>query len=377
MSEHPSDELLKSWADNALRGAELLRVDDHVAACAQCRAAAAPAPAHAARAWRATLAGAHLGGAELEAYVDGALSEDARVEVDAHTSFCRMCADELADLHAFRARERRPAVIGWLAAAALIVVVVAGIGAYLRSARPRTEPAPRIVAQAPPRPVQEPRALLRDGNTTFPLARGGGVEGLPPRAAETLRQLRAGVVAGAAVFADVQGGRDVLRGSQTSKTEPRILEPFGIVTDDRPRFAWVDAAAPAGATHVVEIFDRSLASVARSGELTAQTWRPERPLERGRTYQWQLERRVGDQRIVAPAPPAPPGRFRIASAEGMEEILAARARGSHLLAALAFAREGMIDDARRELDLLASLNPGSPLIAELRATLDRAVRSRT
>jgi hypothetical protein len=56
----------------------------------------------------------------------------------------------------------------------------------------------------------------------------------------------------------------------------------------------------------------------------------------------------------------------------LEEIRRADAAKSHLLKALAFTREGMIGDAKREVDALSALNPSSPLIRQLHATLSAA-----
>jgi predicted Zn-dependent protease len=47
----------------------------------------------------------------------------------------------------------------------------------------------------------------------------------------------------------------------------------------------------------------------------------------------------------------------------------------HLLLAVLYAKAGAVDEARAELDLLAAENPNSPVVKELRASLDQATPS--
>ena len=374
MIDHPPETLLRAYVRNELRGDELLRIDDHLAACIECRAVLGILPASARRAWEASLTGEHIAYDRLEAYVDGTLVAGESGDVDAHRALCGRCAAEIADLQQFRRHDRGLEVRRWMAGAAAAVAVIV-ISIVLWSAR-RPEERPVVTAAGshsaaipPPAPAG---SIIRDARTSFALAPNGMVNGLPPRAAETLRQLRAGIVAGAAIFSDVQVGRDALRGPGRPAGDLRVEQPLGFVLDDRPEFRWSDRA---GGVYVVEVFDRSYHLAARSGELTTTTWRPAAPLPRAQTYEWQVRRRRGKEEASAPAPPAAPARLHVVSREGVEEIRKGQAEGSHLLAALAYAREGMIADAKREADALGALNPASPLIEQLRTTLSNSAAS--
>ncbi len=376
MSNHPTGELLDRYHRNDLRGPELLRVDDHIAECAVCRSRIAISAASAAAAWDTSLSGDHLTYDELEAFVDGRLDRDGRAGVAAHTAVCGDCADALDDL-AGRASPRpgglKPALRWGAIAAAAIVVIVSGILLL----RPQEHDGPTVVTNtatntiARPAPRRKPVQVIRDAGSAFPLEADGSVRGLSPVDAETLRQLRAGIVSSAAIFADVGRERDVLRGDDLPGDQLRVETPRGFVVDDRPEFRWSDPQPRA--TYRVSVVDSSYRVVARSDELTSQTWRPATPLERNETYEWQVQRRMGDSITSAPAPPAPSARFRITGKNEAEEIRRAQLANSHLLLALAYARAGMLHEAKAAVDELRALNPESPVVRELQSTLSLTI----
>jgi hypothetical protein len=83
--------------------------------------------------------------------------------------------------------------------------------------------------------------------------------------------------------------------------------------------------------------------------LSTITWTPDRPLQRGLTYAWQV--RVVGQDVIIPSPPAPPALFRIVDEETASEAAEARRRfpGDHLLLGLLCARAGLRRCAADEL----------------------------
>jgi hypothetical protein len=126
------------------------------------------------------------------------------------------------------------------------------------------------------------------------------------------------------------------------------------VRETRPAFTWM--ALPGARRYRVEVYDDARRLVVRSPEVTATTLGVDRDLDRGGEYLWQV---VADDRLSAPAPPAPPARFGVLSAEAVARIddIGRRYPGSHLLLGLAAAREGALDDARAELALVQKANP--------------------
>ena len=79
-----------------------------------------------------------------------------------------------------------------------------------------------------------------------------------------------------------------------------------------------------------------------------------------------------ESRLTAPKTPDPEARFLVLDQAAAAGIDAARtsAAGSHLAAAIALAKAGARTEALRELDELDRLNPGSPLVAALRKSLN-------
>jgi len=95
---------------------------------------------------------------------------------------------------------------------------------------------------------------------------------------------------------------------------------------------------------------------------------PDRELARGHDYVWQVIATRGNERIVAPRPPAPEAHFGVVDAAAATGSTSRRGGGSHLVLALASAREGVLDDARHELEELRRLNPGSSQVQRLART---------
>ena len=336
-SAHLTDRTLEQYARRELAPRELLQAARHLSGCEQCRARAGSPPLDAVRAaLRPDPAeSAHLDPeAELIPYADGTAGAATREIVETHVEDCASCRADLRDLQALRPRPPSGAPFGrrfggWsgrrspaAAVAAAVAIAVALIVVFARRPAPgvpvdrptvttaRREPAPYV------RPEWE--ALVREARRTGTLV-------FPP----DLAQLR--------------GDGDALRGPNGAPAA--ALAPAGIVVDDtRPRFSWPERR---GATYVVLLFDGD-EEVARSPELAAAEWRPERPLQRGRTYTWQVEVRRDGRLDVLPPPEAPQARFRIAGEREHRDIEAARRAhpDDALLHAVLYARAGLEAEAR-------------------------------
>jgi len=144
---------------------------------------------------------------------------------------------------------------------------------------------------------------------------------------------------------ELHAARDAVRGESGPSQSVR---PAGVVVEDaRPAFTWPARGAK---TCVVYVFDGER-EIARSADLRAASWRPDRDLPRGRTLSWQVEAREGDAIETIPRPPAPPARFRILAEADRREIERARAQHPNdaLLEAVLDARAGLREKA---LDML-------------------------
>jgi predicted Zn-dependent protease len=137
------------------------------------------------------------------------------------------------------------------------------------------------------------------------------------------------------------------------------------VREAQPLFYW--APAPGASSYHVRIVDQSLEVVAESEPVVKPTWRPRRPLPRGRVLQWQVEAIIPSGNLLSPVPPAPEARFRILTEA--EDAALSRAldasRGSSLAALYLYTEAGLRNDARRALSALLKSNPDSPVLQRL------------
>jgi hypothetical protein len=309
----------------------------------------------------------------LAAYVEGRLSPEERAELDvrlADDAVLRAEVDDLRELHrqmtagrtTAPSAPRRPWLFAGLAAAA----AVAAVALWLRA--PGPEPAAeRAVASPTPAPL----AVLRDGELRVALAADGGVSGLPaldPAQRDAVAAALRGELPRPGGLDALRDGRRALMGAaQPDAFAPQA--PVGTRVTDRPVFRWT--AHPDARAYEVTVFDGDFTRAAASGPLTGTEWRPAHPLAEGGVFLWQVAALTSGGRITVPAPPAPEARFEVAAPAVRARIEARRAPApaSHLLAALAFAEAGLLDDALREVEALAAANPGSPEVARLREGL--------
>jgi hypothetical protein len=328
---------------------------------------------------------AHLEFALLERLADQ--QADADESTRRHLAGCAICRRELGELRQFAAAwqrqqaERAEYRLSWrqraiwlgAAAALLLLVGLLAIG--------RSRPATTAAGHAPPPPSPRGHAssaletvVLLDGSGPIRRRPDGGYSGLP---SDDLQPLAIAVLDGAplphsSLAAHLPGGTEQLRGTVAAEAGVALLTPVGVVTsDEQPEFHW---RSRDGDRYRVEVFDEELRPVV-AGAATADSWRPSRPLPRGRMYVWQLRVERASTTLTVPSPPTPPARFYVLDATAAREIADARRNGSHLVAAVVFARHGMAAEARRELEALARLNPGAAIPLRLLGELRRGSAS--
>ena len=102
------------------------------------------------------------------------------------------------------------------------------------------------------------------------------------------------------------------------------------------------------------------------------SWTPSENLSPNETYEWEVEAlRDGELLAKAPAPPEPEARFRVLDPAARSALDQQRAKfgSSHLVMGLAYAKAGLVAEARSEFEQLAKENPESPLPQKLLAGL--------
>jgi predicted anti-sigma-YlaC factor YlaD len=425
MSEHLSPENLESYRQSALPPLELLAVDDHLAACVQCRSrltGIAPEPLLDA-AWQTLRLQLHPGAEQVEhlsyeqlsACVDEQLDGADRQTVNQHLESCEMCAAELQDLRAFRqevqafpspepevvkASLSQPRQSWWqkftevmtvrwpaLAGASAVLLLIAGLFYFQFRAGRQTPPIVATVSptSTPSNPTPAPIEsnvptevlALNDGGGRIALDEKGNLltpQPLPPEFEQIIKlALTKGQVEKPSL-----SGLNVKTGSLMGGGESapfKLLEPLGkVIETSQPIFRWQPLA---GATsYTVTVYDGNFSRVTASPSLTANEWRSSQSLPRGSILSWQVKATKDGEEFVVPVPPAPEAKFKVLEQAKAEELARARRQfaNSHLTLGLLYARAGLLADSERELKALTDANPASPLARKLLRSLTASSR---
>ena len=364
---HPSADELAGYAARRSSAADVLRVSDHLAGCAACRADLArlrhPTPERRPGDFLDEPIHEIPDFDILAGEVDGTLPPPQREELAAELARSPAAREALADLAAFRDElaglpprhhhaDNAPAARPGAAAAGNVVtpaswrwrkaaVRAAGLAALFVAFA--------IGAWMFTRPGQDPAGLLHDAG-----GRTAELGGLPPG-------LRAAVETAARtgqlppMAPKPATGREVLAG-QAARSQMTVISPVGlIVREPQPSLRWTPRQEATG--YVVSISAVDDGSLVTSPLLpAAQTqWMPPVALPRDKTYQWQVEALRGETVIDrAPKPPAGEARFQVLDAGSNEELKALETHdaGFPLILGVAYWRAGLAaaaDDQFRRL----------------------------
>lgn len=412
MISHLTETQLDGFCRQSLTAAELLAVDDHLAACELCRQrldAALSGDASFATVQAELLSDtptAHMSFEQTADFVDGRLAGDDLQTANDHLTACLQCRAAVEDLQAFRqqvtddlSREVQPATaetmtfwqrakaffaarspVGIYATVLVLLIVATWLARQLvfnkdNSQVAITQPSPTAAPSPEIAPVKL-LAQLNDGDGKLVLDERGvltGADDLPAEYQQLLKQLlteprlaRSAALNGlGAPSASLMSGGD-------GKAAFTVIEPVAeVLLADRPTLRWQPLA---GATsYEVEVFDESFNSVLKSEQLQTTSWRVSKPLARGRVFAWQVKAIKDGQEFKAPQPPAPLARFRVLAKAEAEKIEQARANfaSSHLLLGRLYAEAGLLEEAEREFRALQKANPESEVVKRLLSELGK------
>jgi anti-sigma factor RsiW len=390
---HPAAELLDAYRNRRLSGAALLELDDHLASCETCRGrlASDERTRSAVAAIQADLLAAsppsdHLSSEDLVSYVDGVLPPVEMELADAHLASCAACADDVADLRAYKQTlAGAGAPVGqtpgahwrfaqrWRAATPRVAAVMASAAALLALAAWLTIGRNRSVEQQAGRTTaaaDAPSIALRDAGGIVTLDRAG-VLSAPRALAPDDRLAVAAALASRhleipGAVADLARRAESLMGRTSPARAFAPVSPVGTaVLTDRPAFTWTPLD---GATrYSVRVFDDRFNQVAASGALVSASWSVPAPLARGATFAWQVTAVKDGVSTTVPSTPDPEARFIVIDSAGAEAMTRAKASyaDTHLALGVLFARAGLLDEARAELQALVLANPDSTVARDL------------
>ena len=371
----------------------------------------------------------HPAAEELFDYIDERLEQASRREIDAHLEACSDCRGEVIELqsvaldlaatrdHRYGARVKAPhnrrGPANWqalsiqvglrIAAAVVLAVIVAWVAALpykSRIARLERENArAREVNSELERQASSIQALqneaanlsrenealrhtesqaaalavsLSEPGGVIEIGQDGTVHGLPSMDKADQQAVVTAVHSGRVrVSPQLAGLSDKAGQLMGGPREPYgLVSPIAtVVAEQQPTLKWNSVE---GATrYVVSIYGDDFKVAARSEALRVTEWKPGAPLERGRTYTWQVRASVGSSEVVLPPPAEPEAKFKILPSSELAELNRARSvyQGSHLVQGIVLARLGLLDDAERQLKALARANPDSEAARKLLASV--------
>jgi hypothetical protein len=221
--------------------------------------------------------------------------------------------------------------------------------------------------QTPP-DLAQTQIALNDGGRRVTLDTAGNLAGLQvaPAYEQLVKEtLRSGRVKILTTLTGSGGKAGVLMGDPANPAF-RLIAPVNIVMEtDRPTFRWKGLEGLA--TFRVTIFDEALNKVAESESLTNTQWPVTTPLQRGRTYIWQVRASANNREVVAPPPAASRVKFKVLEQAKIAEIDNAKRSyaKSHLIMGIIYADAGLLDNAEREFSALLKANPQSAVARQL------------
>ena len=279
----------------------------------------------------------HLTQEDLAAYATGRLASARLNYCQTHLDSCEECRTELEDLRTLkhdmsssssprsepirhelgRRRQSRGLPLPLVASVVAILVGAGATAVWWTYGHPRTNgnSAAVAVAQTPNAPTTTGKPGAAASAPAVPAAvttRAAPIAPAPlttpatPGASPALTT-RAAPVASPALTtraAPVASPARAIPTPSAARANPgfALLGPFGdAISETRPVFSW--QPLPGAIGYTVRIVDAGLHPVQHSPALRATSWRPRRPLHRGKTYLWQVTATLrGGSKVVASSP---------------------------------------------------------------------------
>jgi hypothetical protein len=331
---HVNDDRLRGFVAGTLTPDELLEVDDHLAFCDACRARVTEVGASAALedlTESLRQPDVHLTDEDLLLFAQGRVPSERLFTWRRHLRECDVCQRQVDELSAWTRSSRLPRAA--IAAAAAVAVLVIGV----LSAR-------TWYSQRPVQQVAAGQEVLR---SLSPVSR-----------ARVEAAFRRGSADLPVFMHDLAPSRETLMGRPVASSGFEIAGPAGTaIIEDAPEFTWQPLAG-AGA-YVVSVFNENGTEAARSPAVTELRWTPTNPLPRDRTYTWQVSAEESGRSRIAPAPPAPPARFRVLDAATATELrqVAREFPEAHAVLGILYMEAGVRPLALAELGNVSSDDP--------------------
>lgn len=369
MDRHLSEEQRKNYSEKRLEQDELLRVDEHLAICGECRAMltidSGAVVISFQKEFAEQLQEQHLTYDQLVGYLERKPETDREV-VETHMDICSRCKAEYEDLNAFTMEAG--AASGIIGKKIYRMLAVAAVLAVIALVATLTNRETAVVS-------------IQDAGTRITLDQNGkvsGLKGVPANYHEMVRialQMHQVQIPDSVDPLITKGG--FVRGEAQEGRPFQLVKPVGtVVASNRPVFEW--ESLKEASKYRVTVLDIDNNSSIDSGWLTATSWRPDNPLQRDVTYTWQVAALRNGVEVSSPEPPAGEARFRILNQQTEDQLKQEQQQysNSKLLLGLLYARYGLLDEAEQSFQQLAKANPHSAEMKQLLKNLQN-LRGRT
>ena len=426
MSAHLSSEVVERFHAQKLTGADKHQIYAHVLGCETCRQRVVTPAVQTAAVHSLTVhllpevdESYHLDAETIEAFVDDKLNPLDRSTARLHLDDCAECAAEVNDLReslatmkavsqvdsaalpvaATGARQfsrfstriaAAVALIGFVAIALIVIwrlksgrstVAPPQVAGGYENGRspgnmPPAAPSPTVnpprLAENPPasNPPKDVVVTIKDGPYHITVDRNGkaeGLENLPIESRNDVFRALSGEPFKAPEVLDELTTTDVSVRSANSSEQPiRLVYPARtVIEENQPTLRWIQSKT--ASSYLVSVSDESFRQITKSDVATKDSsWKMPARLERGRVYTWSV-RAVNELGQVSEV--TSQGKFKVLSADKINELARLKRSQSHLGLGLFYAREGMTDEATTELRMVVQQNPGSGVVRKLLNTI--------
>ncbi len=415
MFNHIPDEQMEAFCARALKVSEMAEAAEHIAACSRCqwrfqetlKRERGDKPTSVSLSLADWFRHEHLYYDQLESFAENRLGAEDAAIVNLHLETCAVCREDVRSFLEFkevtenelpqrRAPEPRspapkklpsessPSANRWKPAYAVVALLIIGsaiLAATLFSRQGATGQQSRT--SEPPQTVSTGSTSVSaapspsESVTPNPTDSGEGVIASLVDGERIIRFNEAGVVSGLETFPE-QIRQDITEALLTGEPErsvdlsellsgaesgsaaglqyPRRV----VITEDRPTFRWAPIAGASG--YQVRVIAPNGNQVANSGQLPSDItqWKSSARLRRGIVYSWGVNASVDGEEVAARV------NFKLLGGEKLGELAMLKDQyQSHLALGLFYIREGVLVEARREMELLVRDNPNSPVAAKL------------
>jgi predicted anti-sigma-YlaC factor YlaD len=157
-----------------------------------------------------------------------------------------------------------------------------------------------------------------------------------------------------------------LGGAESTVTSFDLLTPRKtVIRSQRPTFKWRPLEGTT--SYSIHIYDENYKEVAKAESLSNNQWQIPIALKRGMVYSWQVIASKDGKEIVSPASTDPEAKFKVLDQSKHNDLTKVESNlgKSSLILGTIYARMGLVEEAKQELNKVKKNNPQSTLANKL------------